>query len=138
MKNLSDIYTISINSEIVSTNFWDDYDSPFQEAHLSFKMGVLRILCPTQSGLRDIELMKQAKEAFIVRFPDNDPHLFCVDFTDQAQVSQMTIFSKNSEIEKHLPTSAEGSPLGVVAYLPDQDGRPVCHFRGFALYLLGN
>jgi len=136
MKNLSDIYTISINSEIVATNFWEDYDNPYQETHLSFKMGVLRILCPPELGSQYIESMTRSKQIFIVRLPHKDPHFFCVDFTDENQVSDLTIFSRNTEIEEHLPNSTVGTHFGVAAYLPDRDGRPVCKFRGAGLFLV--
>ncbi|NBB81108.1 MAG: hypothetical protein GVY36_16995 [Verrucomicrobia bacterium] len=136
MKNLSDIYTISINSEIVATNFWEDYDSPYHEHHLSFKMGVLRILCAEELGPQDIEKMIRSKHIFIVRIPHKDPHFICVDFTDENQVSDLRIISRNTEIEEHLPNSTVGTHFGVAAYLPDQDGRPVCKFRGAGLFLV--
>lgn len=136
MKNSSDIYTVSIDSEIVATNFWEDHDSPHQEPYLSFKMGVLRILCPAELGPQYIEKMTRSKQTFIVRLPHADPHFFCVDFTDENQVSEVTIFSRNLEIEDHLPNSIVGTHFGVTAYLPDRGGRPVCKFRGAGLFLL--
>lgn len=138
MNNPSDILTISINSEIVATNFWDDYDSPYQEPHLSFKMDVLRVLCPRETGAEQITLMEQATRIFIIRLPHTDPQLFFLDFTDENHVSTLTIMSRNIDIEEYLPISEEGSHFGIAAYMPDHDGKPVCQFRGAAQYLLGS
>lgn len=82
--------------------------------------------------------MIQSKQIFIVRIPHKDPHFLCVDFTDANQVSELTLLSRNPEIEEHLPNSMVGTHFGVAAYLPDKDGQPVCKFRGLGLFLLAH
>lgn len=136
MNKLHDIYTISLNAEIVLTNFWDDYDNSNHESHISFKMGVMRILCPLELGLQDIAAMKRATSVFIIRLPYQDPHFFAVDFTDQNQSSELIIYSRNPDIDEYLPISAEGSYFGIAAYLPDSEGNPMCQFRSSGLYIL--